>query len=65
MNQPAGTTTQAGGVSKDVTFADAGHDLDDELDGAYRAKYHRYGATTIGRITSPEARSTTIRLVPR
>src|SRR6266700_7265553 len=28
---------RAGGVQQDVTFVDAGHDMDDEVDGAYRA----------------------------
>jgi hypothetical protein len=56
---------QAGGVSKDVTFADVGQDLDDELDAAYRAKYRRYAASIVNSIVSPQARSATIRLVPR
>jgi hypothetical protein len=56
---------RAGGTSRDVTFCDAGPGLDDQLDDAYRAKYRQYGATTIGRITGPAARSTTLRLVPR
>jgi hypothetical protein len=55
----------AGGVDKDVTFVDADHDLDDELDTAYRTKYRRYAANIVNSITSPEARSTTIELVPR
>jgi hypothetical protein len=56
---------QAGGVDKDVTLVDADHDMDDQIDAAYRTKYHRYAANTISRITTPEARSTTIKLVPR
>ena len=56
---------QAGGVNWDVTFADADPDVHDELDAAYRSKYRRYSATTLNRITSPQARSTTIKLVPR
>ena len=56
---------QAGGVDKDVTFVEADHDMDDEIDAAYRTKYHRYAASIVGRVTSPEARSTTIKLVPR
>src|SRR5256885_2629173 len=56
---------EAGGVDKDVTFVDADHDIDDQIDAAYRAKYHRYAASTISRIVSPEARATTIKLVPR
>jgi hypothetical protein len=56
---------QASGVDKDVTFVDSDHDLDDQLDAAYRAKYHRYGAQLVNLMVSPEARATTIKLVPR
>ena len=56
---------QAGGVDKEVTFVEADHAMDNEIDAAYRMKYHRYAASIIGRITSPEARSTTIKLAPR
>ena len=56
---------QAGGVDKEVTFVEADHAMDNEIDAAYRMKYHRYAASIIGRITSPEVRSTTIKLVPR
>jgi hypothetical protein len=55
---------QAGGVSRDVTFADPGAGLDDELDAAYRAKYHQYAASIVDTIVSPLARSATIRLAP-
>src|ERR1700680_2147636 len=33
---------RAGGAQHDVTFVDAAHDIDDEVDAAYRAKYRRY-----------------------
>lgn len=56
---------QAGGVGKDVTFVDAGHDLDDEIDAAYRSKYRRYAAGIVNSILSPQARATTVKLVPR
>jgi hypothetical protein len=56
---------QAGGVDKDVTFADADHDLDDQIDAAYRAKYHRYFSSYAGPMISSQARATTTRLVPR
>jgi hypothetical protein len=56
---------QAGGVSRDVSFADPGHGLDDDLDGEYRTKYRRYAASIVDSINSAQARSTTIRLVPR
>jgi hypothetical protein len=54
----------AGGVDRDVVFADGDHSLDDELDGAYRAKYQRYGASVLGTVLTPAARSTSLRLVP-
>jgi hypothetical protein len=56
---------RAGGVDKDVTFVDAAPDLNDQIDAAYRTKYRRYAASIIGHITSPQARSATIKLVPR
>ena len=56
---------QAGGVDKDVTFADADHGLDDQIDAEYRAKYRRYGATYVDPMLTQQARDTTIRLVPR
>jgi len=55
----------AGNVEKDVSFADAGDDLADEIDGAYRTKYHRYAGRILNSVLTPEARSTTIKLVPR
>jgi hypothetical protein len=56
---------QAGGVEKDVTFVDAAHDLDDQIDVAYRTKYRRYAASIVSHIVSPEARATTLKIVPR
>jgi hypothetical protein len=57
---------RAGGVNKDVAFVeepDPG--VNDQIDDAYRTKYRRYAANIINSIISPEARSATIRLVPR
>ena len=54
----------AGGVDKDVTFVDADHDID-RIDAAYRTKYRRYAENIISHTVSPEARSATIKLVPR
>ena len=56
---------QAGGIDKDVTFVDAAPDINDQIDDAYRTKYRRYAASIVGSIVSPEARSATIKLVPR
>jgi hypothetical protein len=55
---------QAGGVDKDVTFADADPDLNDQIDAAYRDKYRRYSQSIIGTVVNPEARAATIKLVP-
>jgi hypothetical protein len=55
----------AGAVDKDVTFADPEPDINDQIDSAYRAKYRRYAASIVSHIVSPEARSATIKLVPR
>jgi hypothetical protein len=58
---------RAGGVDRDVAIVEteAMRDLDDEIDSAYRAKYRRYAAAIVDRITSVEARAATLRLVPR
>jgi hypothetical protein len=57
---------RAGGIDRDVTFVEeASADINDQIDAAYRSKYRRYAASIIGSIVSPEARSATIKLVPR
>jgi hypothetical protein len=56
---------RAGGVDKDVTFADADPDRNDAIDAAYRDKYRHYGERIIGGVVNPEARAATIKLVPR
>lgn len=55
----------AGGVDKDVLFVEADDDVSDATDAAYRTKYHRHGARYVTPMLSPEARATTIKLVPR
>jgi len=52
-------------VSRDVTFAAPGDGIDEELDAAYRAKYRRYSANIVNSVLSPQARSATVKLVPR
>jgi hypothetical protein len=55
----------AGGVDRDVSFVDAEHEIDDDLDAAYRAKYRRYSASIVGSVLTPAARATTLKLLPR
>ncbi len=57
---------RAGGVDKDVSFVEVpDSDVNGQIDAAYRVKYRRYAASIISSIVSPEARSATIKLVPR
>ena len=56
---------RAGRLKEDVTFIDAGRDIDDEIDAAYRTKYRRYAGSVLNSVLTPDARSTTIKLVPR
>lgn len=56
---------QAGGLKHDVTFVDAAVDVADQVDAAYRTKYRRYAGSILNSVLTREARSTTIKLVPR
>jgi hypothetical protein len=56
---------RAGGIERDVTFAQAVVDTDAAIDAAYHDKYDRYGATIVGHVTGPEAQPVTIRLMPK
>jgi hypothetical protein len=51
---------RAGGVDKDVLLVET-DDINDEIDAAYRTKYHRYAASIINVIVSPEAGAATLR----
>ena len=54
----------AGGVEQDVTFVEeTDPGINDQIDAAYRAKYRR-SASYVPPMISPEARATTLRLVP-
>jgi len=53
------------GLEADVTVEDIGNDesnLRAGIDAAYRAKYGRYGETTVDRMVSDDAAATTLRL---
>jgi hypothetical protein len=55
----------AGGIEKNVVFKGADPAVDDQIDAVYRNKYRSYSAQYVDPIVAPEARSTTIKLVPR
>jgi hypothetical protein len=54
---------EAGGVGKDVLLIETG--VNDEIDAAYRAKYHRYAESIVDSVVSPQAREATLKLSPR
>ena len=57
---------RAGGVQKDVKFVEENDPgVNDQIDTAYRTKYRRHGAQYVNAMVAPEARATTIKLVPR
>jgi hypothetical protein len=57
---------RAGGVDKDVTFVEeSDSDINEQIDAAYRTKYRRYAASIVNSTLTPEARTATIKLVPR
>ncbi len=56
---------QAAKVEKDVTFEDADPAINDQIDLVYRKKYGHYSASIVNTDLTPEARASTLKLVPR
>jgi hypothetical protein len=56
---------QAGGLERDVTFAEAAPDAHEAIDAAYHAKYDRYGPRFVGPVVGPQAAVATLQLQPR
>ncbi|TMC84512.1 MAG: DUF2255 family protein [Chloroflexi bacterium] len=56
---------RAGGIQQDVTFVDADHAVEKDVDDAYRAKYRRYSGAILDSVLTTEARLATLRVVPR
>ena len=56
---------RAGGIQKDVRFVEENDPgVNDQIDSAYRTKYRRHGAQYVDAMVAPEARATTMKLVP-
>jgi hypothetical protein len=55
---------RAGGLERDVVFADADSDAHSGIDAAYHAKYDRFGPQIVGTVVGPAAAPVTIRLIP-
>ncbi len=63
--QASGTgRIRAGGIERDVSFAEAAPDAHAAIDAAYHAKYDRHGPAIVGTVVGPKVESVTIRLVP-
>jgi hypothetical protein len=56
---------RAKGLQQDVDFVDGDQNIADEIDAAYRTKYRRYVGRILNSVLTPEARSSTMKLVPR
>jgi hypothetical protein len=56
---------RAGGVERDVTFAEADGGVHEAVDAAYHTKYDRHGPNIVGTVVGPQAAAVTVRLVPR
>jgi hypothetical protein len=55
---------ETGDAAVDVSFEDASHHLDAEIDAAYKEKYG-YPSAPVDSITTDDAQATTTRIVPR
>ena len=56
---------RAGGLERDVTFAEPATDVHPDIDATYHEKYDRHGPAVVGTVVGPLAHPVTIRLVPR
>lgn len=63
--QASGTgSIRAGGVEREVTFADVDPQVHAAIDAAYHAKYGRYGPGIVNTVVGPGVRDVTLRLLP-
>lgn len=63
--QASGTgRIRAGGVERDVEFAEPPAEVHGAVDAAYHAKYDRYGPKIVGTVVGPQVMATTLRLDP-
>jgi len=56
---------RASGIEKDVTLVDIDNDdINNQIDAAYREKYGHYSQQYVAPMVKPEARATTMKLLP-
>lgn len=56
---------RAGGLERDVTFAEAAPDAHPHIDAAYHAKYDQHGPAIVNTVVGDQAAGTTLRLATR
>jgi hypothetical protein len=56
---------RAGGLERDVTFAEPAPGVHAAIDAAYHSEYDRYGPQIVGSVVRPNAEAVTIKLVPK
>jgi len=56
---------RGGGVQHDVTFEEAEAGVEGEIDAAFRTKYRRYAGAILNSVLTPQARSATLKVLPR
>jgi hypothetical protein len=56
---------RAGGLERDVTFAEPAPGVHAAIDAAYHSKYDRYGPRIVGSVVGTDAEAVTIKHVPQ
>jgi hypothetical protein len=56
---------RAGGLERNVTFAEPAPGVHAAIDAAYHSKYDWYGPRIVGTVVGPDAEAVTIKLVPQ
>ena len=54
---------RAGGIEREVVFADADPGVHDAIDRTYHAKYDRFGPGPVSHVTGPDTHPVTVRLL--
>jgi hypothetical protein len=62
LQRPEGRI-RAGGVTRDIAFAEPEAADHDAIDQAYRSKYEHHGSAYVDPVVSPNARAATLRLI--
>ena len=56
---------RAGGIEREVSFAQAASEAQGDIDAAYHGTYDRHGPRIVGSVVGPSAHRVTVRLVPQ